>query len=134
MIEDSEKTGIFLKSDAGHGLTFRMWNTKFKFVRFFFDCHDMNQVADFNCNILWCPLIKNLDIFEYLQDFQWVNHFPYSFEISNKVKLFDNYQYMKGKVGEEYNFHPKSIKFPEQYEEFIQNLNKLKEKKGPGSK
>lgn len=97
-----------------------------------FDFHCMDQVGDFNCNILWTRNIKSQDVFNNLHDFQMVNHFPKSVLLADKKDLYLCYKDMQARFGEtEFDYHPDCFTFPEQYEDFIEQLETWKTEGNP---
>jgi tubulin polyglutamylase TTLL5 len=92
----------------------------------------MDQVGDFNCNILWTRQITSKDIFDNLHDFQMVNHFPNSVLLADKKDLYICYKEMQGRFGEsEFDYHPGCYTFPEEYEEFVNKLETWKAEGNP---
>ena len=123
----------FISSEGIH-LTFRMWKNNSKTVRALLDVHSMTQVGNFNCNILWTSICESLDLFNNLHDYQWVNHFPYTKQISDKKDLYLNYIRMQAKFGAaEYSYHPPTFMFPEEYEEFTDCLDQWQEQSHPSA-
>jgi hypothetical protein len=97
-----------------------------------FDFHCMDQVGDFNCNILWTRQIKSQDVFDNLHDFQMVNHFPRSVLLANKKDLYICYKDMQARFGEtEFDYHPECFTFPEEYQEFVARLEAWKSEGNP---
>mmetsp|Transcript_7545 Transcript_7545/g.7089 ORF Transcript_7545/g.7089 Transcript_7545/m.7089 type:complete len:204 (+) Transcript_7545:107-718(+) len=63
-------------------------------------------------------------------DYQWINHFPSSFEITRKMDLYKNFDLMRQKhKSKEYNYCPMTFLVPSQKEEFAAYLETLKESK-----
>jgi len=129
------KRPVNLLSSDGVKMTYRMWVCDITLVRSLLDMHCMDQVGDFNANILWTRIIKSMAIFDNLHDYQLVNHFPHSILLSDKKELYQHFRELKKKFGgNEINYHPECFTFPEQYEEFIGLVDQWVEEDHPMSK
>ena len=72
-------------------------------------------------SLLWsCNGLKHKQqIYENMTDYQKVNHFLNSTELTRKDRLYINYMKMRKKFGEsEFNYLPESYVLPEQLTEF----------------
>lgn len=95
----------------------------------------MEQVGDFNCNLLWARRITCFDVYKNMHDFQITNHFPGTFILSDKKDMFGLYKKMQEQFGEiEFGYHPYSYSYPEEYEEFIKQMEIWKEEGNPKAK
>lgn len=122
------KQKINLLSKDGLGMTYKMWKTNARLVRSILDLHGFEQIAGFECSILWTNTVGKRHMFTELNDYQWINHFPNSYEITRKMDLFKNFKIMQNKYKKsEYNYCPETFLLPEESAKFQSHLNKLKE-------
>lgn len=117
-----------LLSEDGVGLTYKMWKTNARLVRSILDLHGFHQIGGFECSILWTNTVGKRHMFQGLNDYQWINHFPNSYEITRKMDLFKNFAIMQSKFKKkEYNYCPDTFLLPEEATKFKDHLEKLKE-------
>jgi tubulin polyglutamylase TTLL5 len=84
-------------------------------------------------NILWNNSYARPYVYEGLNEYQRVNHFPVSSEITRKDKMSINIQKMKNKHNEKFDFIPETFVLPEEYNEFIKYFDSLKATTGMDS-
>ena len=76
-----------------------------------------------NWSVLWScnGLNQKPQIYDNMQEYQKVNHFLNSTEITRKDRLTSNFMKMRSKWGpEEFNYLPESYVLPDQVQEFKQ--------------
>lgn len=123
-----KKMKFTLLSTHGQGLTYKMWKTNARLIRSILDLHGFEQIAGFECSILWTNTVAKRHMFNGFNDYQWVNHFPCSYEITRKMDLFKNFAIMQNKFKKkEYNYCPDTFLIPEEAIKFKDHLEKLKE-------
>jgi hypothetical protein len=66
-------------------------------------------------------------MFEGLNDYQWINHFPSSYEITRKMDLFKNFSIMQKKFKKEYNYCPDTFLLPDESQKYKDHLESLKD-------
>lgn len=129
--ERRNPTKYKLLSNDGEGLTYKMWKTNARLIRSILDLHGFRQIGGFECSILWTNTVGKKHMFDDLNDYQWINHFPSSYEITRKMDLFKNFAIMQKKFKkEEYNYCPDTFLLPEQTADFQNRLLQLKETPG----
>mmetsp|Transcript_12371 Transcript_12371/g.12415 ORF Transcript_12371/g.12415 Transcript_12371/m.12415 type:complete len:242 (+) Transcript_12371:401-1126(+) len=105
-----------------------MWKTNARLIRSILDLHGFQQVAGFDCSILWTNTVGKRHMFYGFNDYQWINHFPSSYEITRKMDLYKNFDMMRQKYkSSEYNYCPMTFLMPSQKEDFRAYLHSLKE-------
>ena len=124
----NKKNKFQLISSEGEGLTYKMWKTNARLIRSILDLHGFEQVSGFDASILWTNTVGKRHMFNGFNDYQWINHFPSSFEITRKMDLFKNFSIMQTKYKKkEYNYCPDTFLLPEEAEKFQKHLDWLKE-------
>jgi hypothetical protein len=95
------------------------------------DLHSLEQIGGFDCSILWTNTVGKKHMFEGMNDYQWINHFPSSFEITRKMDLFKNFSIMQKKFKKkEYNYCPDTFLIPDEAHKFKEHLEDLKNSSG----
>lgn len=78
-------------------------------------------------NILWMITSLNSYVYEGLNEYQKINHFPWSYELTRKDWLTNNVVDMQEKFGHApFNIIPDSYVIPEEYTDFYVHYNELK--------
>ncbi|MCJ8736680.1 hypothetical protein PDJAM_G00015270 [Pangasius djambal] len=114
-----------------YNLAFKIVRTESRLVRSILVNHGFHEVHpnsnDFN--LMWTGSHLKTYLLRSLQDFQKVNHFPRSNELTRKDRLYKNIQRMQQAHGFQ-NFHivPQTFVLPAEYQEFC---NAFCKDKGP---
>ncbi|KAG7237241.1 hypothetical protein INR49_032574 [Caranx melampygus] len=114
-----------------YNMAFKIVRTESRLVRGLLSSHGFHEVHpnsnDFN--LMWTGSHLKPYILRSLQDFQKVNHFPRSYELTRKDRLYKNIQRMQQTHGFK-NFHivPQTFVLPSEYQEFC---NCFAKDKGP---
>ncbi|XP_072222230.1 tubulin polyglutamylase TTLL5 isoform X2 [Leuresthes tenuis] len=114
-----------------YSMAFKIVRTESRLVRGLLTNHGFHEVHpnsnDFN--LMWTGSHLKPYILRSLQDFQKVNHFPRSYELTRKDRLYKNIQRMQQTHGFK-NFHviPQTFVLPSEYQEF---RNCFAKDKGP---
>uniref|UniRef100_A0AAQ5XEH1 Tubulin--tyrosine ligase-like protein 5 n=1 Tax=Amphiprion ocellaris TaxID=80972 RepID=A0AAQ5XEH1_AMPOC len=104
-----------------YNMAFKIVRTESRLVRGILTNHGFHEVHpnsnDFN--LMWTGSHLKPYILRSLQDFQKVNHFPRSYELTRKDRLYKNIQRMQQTHGFK-NFHivPQTFVLPSEYQEF----------------
>ncbi|XP_015774743.1 PREDICTED: tubulin polyglutamylase TTLL5-like [Acropora digitifera] len=102
-------------------LTYKFVKTECKLVRSILGVHCFKEVHpnSSNFNLMWTGSHIKPHTLRGLQDFQKVNHFPRSYELTRKDKLYKNIQRMQHSKGvKHFDFIPESYIIPEEFNEF----------------
>ncbi len=116
IVINSKKNGIY--SFGGYGPITKVFNSigiqKSIFLK--------------NANVIYkYQYGKNLgNVLSSLNEYQRYNHFPYFGYLTNKGKLWKEYNKMRELYPKEYNFMPESYLLPEDKESLVKNFNKHK--------
>jgi len=81
--------------------------------------------------VLWVPMIVKPYMYDGLNEYQKINHFPSSYEITRKDKLCMNVLRMQEKFGRKaFNITPETFVLPEEFADFFSFFHKEKNKEG----
>ena len=111
-------------------LLYRVFKTDSKLVRSILETSGFTSTDSHDWNVLWVGSSAQLYLYEGLNEFQRINHFPNSYELTRKDKLHINISNMLGMYGkDDYDFVPDTFLLPDQYNEFyvqyMKNKNNL---------
>lgn len=115
------KDGDVCSIGERYNMAFKIVRTESRLVRGLLTNHGFHEVHpnsnDFN--LMWTGSHLKPYILRSLQDFQKVNHFPRSYELTRKDRLYKNIQRMQQAHGFK-NFHilPQTFVLPSEYQEF----------------
>ncbi|XP_068509142.1 tubulin polyglutamylase TTLL5 isoform X2 [Syngnathus scovelli] len=115
------KDGSIYGGGERYNMAFKIVRTESHLVRGILTNHGFHEVqSDSNeFNIMWTGSHLKPYLLRNLQDFQKVNHFPRSYELTRKDRLYKNIQRMQEAHGFK-NFHivPQTFVLPSEYQEF----------------
>uniref|UniRef100_W8AFP2 Tubulin--tyrosine ligase-like protein 5 n=2 Tax=Ceratitis capitata TaxID=7213 RepID=W8AFP2_CERCA len=116
-----------------HNMPARKMEIKYKFIqtetkllRKIFQRHGLSEVKDDeNFSILWTGIHIKPDILRNLAPYQRVNHFPRSYELTRKDRLYKNIEKMQHLRGiKHFDIVPQSFILPSEYKDLISAHNK----------
>lgn len=108
-------------------LLYRVFKTDARLVRSVLDSAGFASTDCHDWNIMWVGSSGQNYLYEGLNEFQKINHFPNSFELTRKDKMYINISAQATNYGkEDYNFIPETFLFPDQYNEFYAAFQKNK--------
>ncbi|CAD0204127.1 unnamed protein product [Chrysodeixis includens] len=101
-------------------ITYKLVNTETKLLHRLLQAHGLQEAVmeskDFN--LLWSGLHPKPDVLRSLSPYQRVNHFPRSYELTRKDKLFKNIEKMQYFRGlKQFDFIPTTFLMPAEYKE-----------------
>ncbi|XP_061898025.1 tubulin polyglutamylase TTLL5 isoform X4 [Entelurus aequoreus] len=123
------KNGTICVDGERYNMAFKIVRTESRLVRGILTNHGFHEVQpnsnDFN--LMWTGSHLKPYLLRSLQDFQKVNHFPRSYELTRKDRLYKNIQRMQEVHGFK-NFHivPQTFVLPSEYQEFCCSYTKDK--------
>ncbi|KAJ8341560.1 hypothetical protein SKAU_G00338510 [Synaphobranchus kaupii] len=123
------KDGNIRSVGERYNLAFKIVRTESRLVRGMLTNHGFHEVHpnsnDFN--LMWTGSHLKPYLLRNLQDFQKVNHFPRSYELTRKDRLYKNIQRMQQTHGFK-NFHivPQTFVLPSEFQEFCSYYSKDK--------
>ncbi|XP_033232510.1 tubulin polyglutamylase TTLL5 [Drosophila pseudoobscura] len=123
--EDDEECGIAMPAYKLK-ITYKFIQTETKLLRKIFDVHGLREVeGDNNFNLLWTGVHMKLDILRNLAPYQRVNHFPRSYELTRKDRLYKNIERMQHLRGmKHFDIVPQSFILPLESRDLIIAHNK----------
>nr|XP_049704461.1 uncharacterized protein LOC110379252 isoform X2 [Helicoverpa armigera] len=101
-------------------ITYKLVNTETKLLHRLLQAHGLQESApeSKDCNLLWSGLHPKPDVLRSLSPYQRVNHFPRSYELTRKDKLFKNIEKMQYFRGlKQFDFIPTTFLMPAEYKE-----------------
>ncbi|XP_034530715.1 tubulin polyglutamylase TTLL5 isoform X1 [Notolabrus celidotus] len=125
------KDGNISSIGERYSMAFKIVRTESRLVRGLLTNHGFHEVHpnSNDYNLMWTGSHLKPYILRSLQDFQKVNHFPRSYELTRKDRLYKNIQRMQQTHGFK-NFHivPQTFVLPSEFQEFC---NCFAKDKGP---
>lgn len=100
-----------------------------KLVRSMLEANGMAYTESHEWNILWSSSSCKGYLYEGMNEYQRINHFPSSYEVTRKDRLCYNMVKMQEKFGRQnYDIVPDTYILPNEYKEFVQHFNMLSQK------
>lgn len=89
--------------------------------------NQFTQTESQDWNLMWANSTCKSFVYENLNEYQKVNHFPCNFEITRKDRLCANYVSMQEKYGKtNFDFLPDTYILPNEFGEFHAHYQRLK--------
>ncbi|XP_037947444.1 tubulin polyglutamylase ttll6 isoform X2 [Teleopsis dalmanni] len=109
-------------------ITYKFMQTETRLIRKIFNRHGLTEVQkDENFSILWTGVHIKPDILRNLAPYQRVNHFPRSYELTRKDRLYKNIVHLQHLHGfRSFDFVPQSYMLPKELKELASAHNKQK--------
>ena len=112
--------GLGQRNISNNELLYKIFRGDTKMVRSIFEANKFSHTESHEWNILWSCGSGKSYLFEGLNEFQKINHFPQSFEITRKDRLSINVSKMKERHGEQsFDFLPETYVLPDQFGDFV---------------
>ncbi|KAJ0173465.1 hypothetical protein K1T71_010614 [Dendrolimus kikuchii] len=110
-------------------ITYKLINTETKLLHRLLQAHGLQETSaeskDFN--LMWSGLHPKPDVLRSLTPYQRVNHFPRSYELTRKDKLFKNIEKMQYFRGlKHFDFIPTTFLMPAEYKELCSSHYRTK--------
>ena len=100
-------------------LTFKMYRTECRLCRHVLEQEGFRSTEGHDWNVMWTGSHLKPYMLSGLNEYQRVNHFPRSYEITRKDRLFANFSRMQATHGHKhYNYCPDTYSLPAEYDEF----------------
>ena len=108
-------------------LLYKLLKCDSKLVRSILEANGFNHTESHDWNVLWMNNSGKPYLFEGLNEFQRINHFPSSYELTRKDRLCVNVVRMQEKYGKYYyDIVPDTYCLPEEYADFYAHYHRLK--------
>ncbi|XP_030380051.1 tubulin polyglutamylase ttll-4 [Scaptodrosophila lebanonensis] len=107
-------------------ISYKFIQSETKLLRKIFNVHGLTEVqGENNFNLLWTGVHLKLDVLRSLAPYQRVNHFPRSYEITRKDRLYKNIERMQHLRGmKHFDIVPQSFILPLEYRDLMVAHNK----------
>ncbi|XP_036320685.1 tubulin polyglutamylase TTLL5-like [Rhagoletis pomonella] len=126
--EDDKKDVVYTPNMPAFKMRikFKFIQTETKLLRKIFNRHGLSEARDDeNFSILWTGIHIKPDILRNLAPYQRVNHFPRSYELTRKDRLYKNIERMQHFRGtKHFDIVPQSFILPVEYKELVSAHNK----------
>jgi hypothetical protein len=103
---------------CGKELLYKVFNTENKLVRSIVENAGFKYTEAHDWNVLWIGKSAKPYLYDDLNAFQRINHFPNTFEITRKDKMCLNLKTMKEKFPNDYDFFPDTFIIPQDIGDF----------------
>jgi hypothetical protein len=108
-------------------LLYKMHKADAKLVKAVFESNGFVTTEGHDWNILWSSRGVEPHVYDELQEYQKINHYPFSYELTRKDRLISNVVKMQEKHGkEEFNLIPDSYILPDEFADFYSHFHGLK--------
>ncbi|XP_037913372.1 tubulin polyglutamylase TTLL5 isoform X4 [Hermetia illucens] len=109
-------------------ITYRFMNTETKLLKRIFIAHGLTESQEEkNFSILWTGVHLKPDILRNLTPYQRVNHFPRSYELTRKDRMYKNIEKMQHLRGfKHFDIVPQSFILPLEYRDLVSAHNKYR--------
>lgn len=114
-------------------LLYKMLKTEGRLIRSTLEAHGFSHTDGHDWNVLWACTSCKPYLYEGLNEYQKINHFPQSFELTRKDSFCSNVVKMQEKFGSE-NFEiiPDTYILPDEFADFYSHFHSLKSKGNEG--
>ncbi len=104
-------------------LLYKIFRGDTKLIRSTLEAHGFIHTESHEWNLLWNPGSCKTYLYEGLNEFQKINHFPSSNEITRKDRLCYNVVRMQEKYGKQYfDFIPDTYILPDEFGDFYSHF------------
>ncbi|XP_016980545.1 tubulin polyglutamylase TTLL13 [Drosophila rhopaloa] len=124
--EDDDENGINMPAFKLK-ITYKFHQTETKLLRKLFNVHGLTEIQgeSNNFNLLWTGVHMKLDIVRNLAPYQRVNHFPRSYEMTRKDRLYKNIERMQHLRGmKHFDIVPQTFVLPIESRDLVVAHNK----------
>lgn len=116
--------GNFLKHKD---LLYRVFKADARLVRSVLEHSGFTYTDSHDWNMMWLGTSAQQYLYEGLNEYQKINHFPNSFEVTRKDKMAINIMFMQDKFGKEaFDFVPPAFVLPDEFADFYASFHEDK--------
>ncbi|CAI2370307.1 unnamed protein product [Moneuplotes crassus] len=125
MVKKSEyNNGMYSKFNL---LLFKLLKCDIKLIRSIFLNNGFSATDSHDWNCLWINSSGKSYLYENLNRYQKINHFPHSYELTRKDRLAYNIGKMQMRFGEiDFDISPETYVLPDQFDDFYEQYKLLK--------
>ena len=110
-------------------MCFKMVKADAKLVKGVMETSGLGQTEGNEWNVLWTSQSIKSYIYEAMNEYQKINHFPMSNELTRKDRLCENIVKMQERFGKEvFNILPDSYILPDEFADFYSHFHSLRSK------
>ena len=103
-----------------------------KLVKAVMETNGLGQTEGNEWNVLWTSQSVKHFMYDSMNEFQKINHFPNSNELTRKDRLCENVVKMQERFGKEvFNIIPDSYILPDEFADFYSHFHMLRSKEQP---
>lgn len=103
-----------------------------KLVKAVMETNGLGQTEGNEWNVLWTSQSVKPFMYDQMNEFQKINHFPMSNELTRKDRLCENVVKMQERFGKEvFNIIPDSYILPDEFADFYSHFHMLRSKELP---
>jgi tubulin polyglutamylase TTLL5 len=121
LVREAPPQNVYCKGNLyqQYDLLYRVYKTDARLVRSVLELVGFRHTDSHDWNIMWiCSSAKNYQ-YEGLNEYQKVNHFPRSNEITRKDRMCESIMNMKDRFGhDEFDFIPQTYVLPDEFPDF----------------
>jgi len=108
---------------------FKLVKCEAKLLRAVLENNGFMQTESHDWNVLWSSQSYKPYIYDNMNEYQKINHFPNSFELTRKDRLCANIVKMQEKFGKEtFNIIPDTYNLPDEFADFYSHFHSLNQK------
>ena len=116
-------------NDSSSELLFKLVKCEAKLLRSVLETNGFTQSDTHDWNLIWSSQSYKLQTYDNLSEYQKINHFPNSFELTRKDRLCANIVKMQEKFGKRnFNIIPDTYNLPDEFADFYSHFHSIKKK------
>ncbi|CAI2383352.1 unnamed protein product [Moneuplotes crassus] len=121
----NRKLNTDLYTGENWALKFKMINADSRVVKSILQVHEFEETQGHDWNILWTNTIGKPYLYTGLNEYQKVNHFPSSYEITRKNNLANNVYVMQTQFSrKEFDVIPETYVLPKEFGDFLNSFKR----------
>ena len=121
LVTDGAQLSFYPRSVSlqGQELVYKLYHAEGRLVRSILEQAGFTLTESHDWNVMWTGTVPPRYLFEGLSEYQKINHFPRSEELTRKDRLYVNVSKMREKFGRDvFDFLPETYLLPEEFSEF----------------
>ena len=108
-------------------LYYRLVKCEAKLLKSVLETNQFQQTETHDWNLMWSSQSYKQYIYDNLNEYQKLNHFPNSFELTRKDRLCANIVKMQEKFGKEaFDIIPETYNLPDEFADFYNHFHMLR--------
>lgn len=112
---------------SAHELLYRTYKTESRLIRSIVENSGFSPTDSHEWNLMWLGGCPKPYLYDGLLEYQRINHFPNSFEITRKDRLCANITDMQEKYGlQDFAFIPETFVLPDEFNDFLNSFQREK--------